>query len=962
MNTREAAFVRLGELRKKYAQKSTSLCDVNEATTRLLVVDEILIILGWDKKDFHPETKVGLKSFTDYSLSINSATRLIVEAKRIGHTFASPKSVLRKTEYEYGYVQSAFGPALSEVLAQAKTYCEQTRVPFAVATNGAEWVIAQLIPPPGRTHADLRCYYVGNILQEDSHFDTMWELLCRDAVAQGGLEEAFDALNRVECEFSQTPRSVLGDWSALAAPTAQTVHLRDFYDRFFDEIVDPQRRAMLDHCYVSSARLEQYESAMKRALEDSAPRYVDDSQELDPGDTEKVLGTPSGDQKGRVVLIVGSVGAGKTTFVTKVMRSERDERLTFTLLNLINETDITVAALWEQLSHVVKTKHTNWHDYSFLRKVFHREIEVLKRGPNAALFKTFPDRLIEAEARLLEDSASNAPLYLTNLFRVLARDKKTNVVFIDNVDRLSEDAQRSIYSFAHKVSSETGASVIMSMRETTYYRAKEEGFLDVRSSDVVFHLQAPDLVQVVSKRVRYAEYQLTDPSGEDRDPRLRAWKQAESWESFQSTALAYAAELKHSLLQGTISHSAIELFAAVAWHNVRRFFRALRHVHQLLTQSRSDWTMESLTGALMIAEDGAATPFLVPTLFDPPAIRHLSHFLRLRLLTFLLTGVAQWEAKAGLSYMRILSFLRVYGYRKRWIDDAITSMVRERLLECLEVPVSQELIKNYTLSDSHTFRCSPVAVLLTRELHGRRVYLAASGWSLPFLDEQYYEEFMNQGNRVRADAKHEVYSLSELLAQSKLPEIVASYLHSTLGDERLSNESLRSQPDIQPVEEELLRIRKKWEEMVPELSDTLTEPEALPPTPSAQPLLPMLEIETPLEFLPLPKPGTFDNAKLASSSRLGAWILWALASARRNRRAIVSGAELAEIINRYGVGEHRAVLGTNVSRTLRSELMTTQSWLRCVEGGRTRRPRYSLSHGWENAWRETFNEEPPSLS
>ncbi len=38
----------------------------NEASTRLQVVDDILVALGWHKKDFNPETRTSLGKYTDY--------------------------------------------------------------------------------------------------------------------------------------------------------------------------------------------------------------------------------------------------------------------------------------------------------------------------------------------------------------------------------------------------------------------------------------------------------------------------------------------------------------------------------------------------------------------------------------------------------------------------------------------------------------------------------------------------------------------------------------------------------------------------------------------------------------------------------------------------------------------------------------------------------------------------------
>lgn len=51
---RERAHSRLKALIKKYQDQKDALQDGNEAKTRLLLIDEVLKILGWDESEFNP--------------------------------------------------------------------------------------------------------------------------------------------------------------------------------------------------------------------------------------------------------------------------------------------------------------------------------------------------------------------------------------------------------------------------------------------------------------------------------------------------------------------------------------------------------------------------------------------------------------------------------------------------------------------------------------------------------------------------------------------------------------------------------------------------------------------------------------------------------------------------------------------------------------------------------------------
>lgn len=144
--TREAAAATLSELRNTYGDKASLLTEANEAKTRLLIIDSILESLGWLKDDFNPEHPVQHVGFTDYLISTDNIPRFIIEAKRVGKTFIRPQTGLKKTVYQLSYVRSSFGPAVTEVINQAEGYAKETGVPYAVITNGAEWILIQAIP------------------------------------------------------------------------------------------------------------------------------------------------------------------------------------------------------------------------------------------------------------------------------------------------------------------------------------------------------------------------------------------------------------------------------------------------------------------------------------------------------------------------------------------------------------------------------------------------------------------------------------------------------------------------------------------------------------------------------------------------------------------------------------------------------------------------------------------------
>ncbi len=131
------------------------------------------------------------------------------------------------------------------------------------------------------------------------------------------------------------------------------------------------------------------------------------------------------------------------------------------------------------------------------------------------------------------------------------------------------------------------------MREFTFFRGKEAGFLDVRSSDLVFHLQAPNLIQLVSQRVKYVESYL------EKDYRYGQWKSRVDWPTFSENIQKHVSTIKNVYLQQDQGPELLKLLDAVSWHDVRLFLQILEQVHVTLGSTETNWSVDELLAILM---------------------------------------------------------------------------------------------------------------------------------------------------------------------------------------------------------------------------------------------------------------------------------------------------------------------------------------------------------------------------
>ncbi|MEG4806642.1 AAA family ATPase [Microcoleus sp. F8-D3] len=991
--TREAAVATLSELRKAYGDKASLLTEANEATIRLLIIDRILESLGWSKDDFNPERPIKRVGFTDYLISADDIPRFIVEAKRVGKTFSRPQSGLKKTDYQLSYIRSSFGPAVSEVINQAEAYAKEIGVPYCVITNGAEWMLIQSLPFRNRSINDLQCIYFGNLLSNSSHFEVFWDLLAKPSVLNGAIEEHFSELNSLPSDFCGVPSSKLPgiNWSNS---TENEKYIREFYDYFFGEIVDPGRRMMLNQCFVTNPKLDQYQGELKRTLQDAAPIYIPEAADISANyDTPGFLSTESGDRKGRVVLITGSVGCGKSTLVNKVLvetRQKSIEKFNCLIIDLINEFDETPESinnyLLQKITDEWKKLRPEAYEHEALRKIFGRELQELRKGAYAKVFESDPILLAQKEAEKLEELSNSLNHFIEKSWRYYANQNKKNVVVVlDNIDRTSDRYQRVVYTFAHKLAGQSGATVIITMREGTYFRGREFGFLDVRSDDIVYHLQTPDLVQVLSKRIEYVE-NLTHPKNPDKkDYRLASWRNQPNWEDFYQAALKYTKVIKSTFLTADTANHAIGLLAAVSWHNVRYFLDVLRELHLMLGSEQEIWSVSYIIVSLLMPNSLTGSRSILPILYYPVYTSYPCYFLKIRLLLRLLYGRHNSELRRGTSLKSILSFTRMYAYHERWTRLAIRDMVRERLLECMEIPVEADFTKNYELDESHSFRASPLSVVMIKYVYHDSIYLTMIGRELPFHGSNSFEKFVKSVQDVFAILAEASLNKDgvDLLLETKSDSIVARYLVERFEEEQPIGDVVTYFPEVSTTEEKLKQmisqllkiagvsvpeqIPEKINEILPIKSKIQQkDQQAIQLSLFAEPQAIQLslfesyqEVETSQDTSSVIVPNELTNTQIDLKG-LAPKIFWSLVELRARGKKQVTGSEIAKIINRYLVDDITKVEPTNVSKALRGKALQSQSWLK-TEPITLRKKLYGLYDCWPTYWREFFKEDPPHL-
>ncbi|MEP1742586.1 MAG: AAA family ATPase [Kangiellaceae bacterium] len=967
MTQKELALRNLQEIARRFENIGTSVHSANEATTRLLIIDDVLRVLGWNSDEFNPESHTSTNGYIDYLLKYKNVPRLVVEAKKIGSTFSTPTS-RKPTQHEYtvSYFKQAFKSLFTKTIKQAYSYCYDSSVTHAVITNGAEWIVLQLIPKPGKTVDSMKGVYFGNIFTDNFYFDLFYELLSKERVVSGNLESYLSEINYVPSPISKTIKSDFGNlqWRTYEKER----YLDEFYRAFFDEITSSSQKKMLEHCFVSDSKLDQYSGDLKRILRDTPPNFLPfGTEDMEPGEGAASLIEEKG--SGKVILITGSVGCGKTTLVKKVLNeTKRFHKMTTVpiLVDLINDVSRKVKhaknIIFKRINESFINEFPEIHHLDSLKCTYRAELNALKNGANKNIFERNPEKYLEKEAELLERLIADNENFVIRSLKNKTNQKTSVILIIDNVDRASEDFQEETYIIAHKLSKESGVTVIITMREFTYFKNKENGWLDVRSGDRVIHLKAPDFSILVAKRVKYIEEHFDD------DFRAKEWRRNYDYSEFKELSFKYASVVRHSLQEGKSGQRVLETLSCISWHNIRLFQDLLRQVHKQLGSALNGWKYEEVITALMVSqEDGQ--PSILPNLFIPYLNVNQAYYLKVRVLLFLNYSLKPSERTHGIPLNRILCFSQMYGYRGSWSIAVVEECVRQRLVECVETPTDGDDIVNFNIHDGETFRISPLGSIILQEILNNQTYLALLATELPFHDLESYENVKTEYEEVLSYmgdmTKHEILKDGiDLLSKSQLPKELSRYLSAQYKLENIATTGACVIPDIRLTEDKLqsfIHLMKSHQKTVTPKIDNPSQytlklsedPDFISASPVRTEKTTLVDQELVEEILP----ANLNNLKINNSEYIPL-ILCALVVRKFMRFEGSSGVELTQIINNYLVGESNRKESTNVSRSLRSPRFKSLPWLLIREDLHPKFKSFSLNDNWPDFWREYFNEEP----
>jgi hypothetical protein len=499
----------------------TTKGDWNEATTRFRLIDEILInCLCWSR-DHTTLERYHNGDYTDYELG-DQGTRIVVEAKREGKSFELPAG-FDKTKAKIKTLQQ-ISTDLEEAINQAIKYAKERSIPICVVTNGH-----QLIAYLG-SRAD-------NIPAEDgyaliypslhimaSRFRELWDCLSAPGVAA-------HTLSSLLCEELPPPppklSSRIPNYPKHKNRNELASELQILGDLFLEDIVrSPEvEEEFLAAAYCQSGALSQYALVSKSILSNRYSASFDEAANVatEPVQTKGRLSDSfskdvmSASLNRRPILLVGDVGAGKTTFVRHLIKIQAKDILQESIVLYIDFG--SQPALSDELNKYVSTEidrqleetyGIDIQEDGFVRGVHHSDLQRFSRGIYKNLRTTdrpaYDTKELEYLANLLNDTENHLKKSIEHI--VKARRRQV-VIVLDNVDQRPPPFQEQAFLISQSLAEKWPVTVFVSLRPETFNLSKVAGVLAAYHPKV-FTISPPRVDQVLVKRISFAVKLLKD--------------------------------------------------------------------------------------------------------------------------------------------------------------------------------------------------------------------------------------------------------------------------------------------------------------------------------------------------------------------------------------------------------------------------------------------------------------------
>lgn len=288
------------------------------------------------------------------------------------------------------------------------------------------------------------------------------------------------------------------------------------YRHLFNPSNEPERTDVVKNAYVKVQKHLSHVTPIDRLIRKKIRPSIQESVEISDNTTPtEILDKLKVAQNynNEVLLLIGSVGSGKSTFTTYLRDVALNEELTNQLVWLrldLNLAPVNSSEIYLWLKTIICDElEKTLSDYDAkniesINEIFKDDIDTFNKvalslfNPESDKYK---EKLFDEIQRLTGDINKKLEAYIDFFVH---KKIKNLIIVLDNCDKRNLEEQLLMFEVANWLKENTKSIVFLPLRETTFDHFKHLKPLDTVIKDLIFRINPPSLERVLYNRIKYA--------------------------------------------------------------------------------------------------------------------------------------------------------------------------------------------------------------------------------------------------------------------------------------------------------------------------------------------------------------------------------------------------------------------------------------------------------------------------
>jgi len=297
------------------------------------------------------------------------------------------------------------------------------------------------------------------------------------------------------------------------------------YQHLFNPTTTEERAYIVKEAYIISKSRERYLEPIDKIVRAAIPPseanskviYSDKPQAI----IKKLQNKNKNELEHKILLLIGSVGSGKSTFVDYLryeVLPKKNTTATEWIRVDMNESPLENAMIYDWICEQIIAEFRRAHcgidfdELPSLMKLYSVEIKQFQKLARELLKEQeYNSELYKTVERLQLDKKQTVKAYLRYL---CAERGKLAILVLDNCDKRIRDEQLMMFQAAQWLQHEFRCLIFLPLRDITYDNHRNEPPLDTALKDLVFRIEPPSFQEVLIARINLALKEMQKKSSE----------------------------------------------------------------------------------------------------------------------------------------------------------------------------------------------------------------------------------------------------------------------------------------------------------------------------------------------------------------------------------------------------------------------------------------------------------------